>query len=101
MLKNIIYLSLFTSLLLPFSAAAKPPITDHEKDPVMLDMDPYMIKAMFGIGSRGNKGRFGSEGGMKDLMGEPAFVELVKKHDIKLFNGPMLGDIQQRSRFCC
>jgi alkaline phosphatase D len=92
MLRNIIIVLLAGMLIAPLSDA-KPPVTDGEKDPVMLDVDPYMIEAMFGAGSKGNKGRFGSEGGMKDLMGEEAFVDLVKKHDLRLFNGPMLGDV--------
>lgn len=78
-------------------AFAKEPITEGEMDPVMKDLDPYLIKALYGTDPKGLNGRFGAEGGMADLLTEPAFVELIKKHDIKLFNGPMLGDLQPTS----
>ncbi|MCM8537372.1 MAG: alkaline phosphatase family protein [Lentisphaeraceae bacterium] len=76
------------------SVAAKEPVTKGETDPVMLDLDPYMIDAL-----RGNKlkGRFGKEGGIVQLMKEPKFQALVKKHDLQLFNGPMLGAIASNS----
>ncbi|MFT5130010.1 MAG: alkaline phosphatase D [Rhodothermales bacterium] len=85
---------LLGALLISTAAFAKPPVTDGETDPVMLDLDPYLIDALHGKSKRGNGGRFGSEGGMKDLIKEPAFMELVKEHDLKLFNGPMIGDLQ-------
>ena len=34
---------------------------------------------------------------MADLLTEPKFVELIEKHDLKLFNGPMLGDLKPTS----
>lgn len=76
---------------------AKEPLTEGETDPVMKDLDPYMIDALYGSDAKGQTGRFGAEGGMADLLMESAFVDLVKKHDIKLFNGPMLGDLQPTS----
>jgi alkaline phosphatase D len=42
-------------------------------------------------------GRFSSEGGIVELMEEPAFEALVDKHDLKLFNGPMLGVVTPTS----
>ncbi len=76
---------------------AKEPVTEGERDPVMLDLDPYMIKALYGTDPKGLTGRLGAEGGMADLLGEPAFVKLIEKHDLKLFNGPMIGDVQPTS----
>lgn len=79
---------------------AKPPITEGETDPVMLDLDPYMIEALRGDPKADKnipQGRFGSEGGLRELLGEEAFVELVKKHDLFLFNGPMVGDMTPTS----
>ncbi len=77
--------------------APKVPITQGETDPVMLDIDPYMIDALYGQDPNGQSGRFGAEGGMTDLLAEPEFVKIIEKHDLKLFNGPMLGDIQPTS----
>ena len=81
---------------------AKPPVTEGETDPVMLDLDPYMIDALRGgksqeTGKNIPPGRFGSEGGLADLLQEDAFNKLVKKHDLLLFNGPMLGDVSSSS----
>ncbi len=80
---------------------AKPPVTQGETDPVMLDLDPYMISALRGGGKdkKGNipDGRFGPDGGLVDLLGEQAFVELIKQHALKLFNGPMLGSVTSNS----
>ncbi|MFT4689976.1 MAG: alkaline phosphatase D [Limisphaerales bacterium] len=78
-------------------AFTKEPITEGETDPIMKDLDPYLIKALYGSDSKGKTGRFGAEGGMVDLLKEPAFVKRVAKHDLKLFNGPMLGDIKPTS----
>ena len=63
---------------------AKPPVTEGETDPVMLDLDPYMIDALRGgksqeTGKNIPPGRFGSEGGLADLLQEDAFNKLVKK----------------------
>ena len=72
----------------------KPPVTEGETDPVMLDLDPYMIEAL-----RGNKlnGRWGIKGSLVELMKEEAFNKLIKKHDLRIFNGPMIGDLQSTS----
>ena len=76
------------------STYAKDPVTKGETDPVMLDLDPYMIEAL-----RSNKlqGRWGKSGSIVDLMKEPDFQKLIKKHDLKIFNGPMLGSITSSS----
>jgi alkaline phosphatase D len=72
---------------------AKEPITEGEQDPIMKALDPYLIEALYGADKKGLTGRLGAEGGMAELLAEPAFVKLIEKHDLKLFNGPMLGDI--------
>ncbi|MGJ8639607.1 MAG: alkaline phosphatase D family protein [Opitutaceae bacterium] len=79
---------------------SKPPVTKGESDPVMLDLDPYMITALRGDAKARKTippGRFGSEGGIVELMEEPAFQALVEQHDLKLFNGPMLGVVSSSS----
>lgn len=78
-------------------AVAKPPLTEGEQSPVMQAVDPYLIDALYGQDDKGQTGRFGAEGGMQNLLKEPAFVALVNKHDLKLFNGPMVGDVQPTS----
>lgn len=99
MLFSIKKATLFATALLVLGGllSGKEPITEGETDPVMKDLDPYMIDALYGADAKGQTGRFGAEGGMADLLSESAFVDLVKKHNIKLFNGPMLGDLQPTS----
>lgn len=79
------------------TAVAKEPITEGEQAAVMLDLDPYLINALYGNDPAGQTGRFGAEGGLADLLKEPAFQALVSKHDLRLFSGPMLGDLQPTS----
>ncbi len=67
---------------------AKPPVTEGETDLVMLAVDPYLISALRGGDS---SGRWGSTGSIVNLVMEPDFLNLVKKHDLALFNGPMVG----------
>ncbi|MHC4201621.1 MAG: hypothetical protein ACYSU0_16670, partial [Planctomycetota bacterium] len=80
------------SVLIRKPVLAKNCITDGETDPVLVDLSPYLIKALRG-GAKGKGGRFGPEGGMPNLVKEPAFRALVKKHRLELFSGPMLGAI--------
>jgi len=78
------------ALLLTHAMWAKPPITDGEADPVMLDLDPYMIEALRDAPTA-LEGRWGSAGSIVQLMEQPEFRALVKKHELQLFNGPMIG----------
>ncbi|TWU31972.1 alkaline phosphatase D family protein [Novipirellula artificiosorum] len=79
------------------TALAKEPLTEGEQSAIMKDLDPYLINALYGTDAQGQTGRFGAEGAMADLLTEPAFVDLVQRHDLKLFSGPMLGDVQPTS----
>ncbi len=86
---------------LALQISAKPPVTEGETDQVMLDLDPYMITALRGSAKYTNDkilpGRFGSEGSIVDLLEESAFVKLIERHDLKLFNGPMVGAVTPSS----
>lgn len=85
-LSRFLFLMIFSAV----SLIAKEPVMEGETDPVMLDLDPYMIEA---LRSKKFEGRFGKEGSLAHLMKELAFQKLIEKHDLKIFNGPMLGDI--------
>lgn len=84
------------SVLAPSTVLAKDCITEGETDPVLTELSPYLIEALRG-GAKGKGGRFGAEGGMPDLMKEPEFCALLKKHYLKLFSGPMVGSITDTS----
>jgi len=87
----------FISCAVVSPIVAKVPITDGEKSAVMNDLDPYLIDALYGADAKGHTGRHGAEGGMPELLAEPEFAKLVAKHDLKLFNGPMLGSVTPTS----
>ncbi len=78
-------------------AFAKEPLTEGEQSAVMKDLDPYLIEALYGNDPQGQTGRFGAEGGLANLLAEPRFVELIEKHNLQLFSGPMVGDITPSS----
>jgi len=79
---------------LSFILFAKDPVTEGETDPIMLDLDPYMIEALRGSNK---KGRFGTEGSINHLMQEQEFQKLINKHDLHLFNGPIVGAVGDSS----
>ena len=97
MSKHFLVVGLTCLLSFGGSTLGKEPITEGEKSAVMLDLDPYMIDALYGADAKGQTGRFGAEGGLADLLKEPKFAALIQKHDLKLFNGPMLGDVRPTS----
>ena len=94
---SIVTLVLVLTSLAAAQVVAKKPITEGESDPVMKEIDPFMIDALYGKDPEGQTGRLGAEGGLADLLAEPKFVDLIEKHDLQLFNGPMLGDIKPTS----
>jgi len=73
---------------------AKTPVTKGETDPVMLDLDPYMIEA---LRSNNLQGRFEKKGSIVQLMEEVGFKKLIKKHKLEIFNGPMIGVLRPSS----
>ena len=85
-----------SAVLIHHSVIAKDCITEGETDPVLLGLSPYLIEALR-RSPKGKGGRFGSEGGMPDLIKETAFRELVQKHGLKLFSGPIVGAITNTS----
>lgn len=65
------------------TASAKPPIVTPPSTPVLGELDPYLIKTIYHSKNR--------EASLADVQNDPAFLALVKKHDLRLFGGPMLG----------
>jgi alkaline phosphatase D len=75
---------------------AKECITTGETDPVLVELDPYLIKELRG-GSNGKGGKHGADAGMPELIKDAKFMALVKKHKLRLFSGPMVGAISDTS----
>ena len=67
-------------LILADSLGAKEPITEGEESALMKDLDPFLIKALYGTDKAGQTGRFGAEGGMSDLLTESAFKAVSYTH---------------------
>ncbi|MCP4849142.1 MAG: alkaline phosphatase family protein [Verrucomicrobiaceae bacterium] len=82
-------MSLFLAgvIFFPASLPAKPPIPTPADAPVLGDWDPYLLKQLL------SGGKLGNDAGIKDIFGRDDFRALVKKHGLKLFGGPMLGDL--------
>ncbi|MHC4253651.1 MAG: alkaline phosphatase D family protein, partial [Planctomycetota bacterium] len=75
---------------------AKAPVTKGETDPVLVDLTPYLLKKLAG-GANARGGEFGPDASLADVADDPEFRRLVKKHDLRLFGGPMLGCVTDRS----
>lgn len=92
---------LAANFLATLALSAKPPLTSGESDPVLLDLDPYMIEALRGDANAWKDippGWYAAqEGSIVTLMQEADFQDLVNKHDLQLFNGPMLGTVTDTS----
>lgn len=92
-----IAVTMTAGLLVGTHAFGKEPLTEGETSSLMRELDPYLIDALYGSDPKGLTGRLGAEGGMVDLLKESKFRQLIEQHDLKLFNGPMLGDIKPTS----
>ena len=71
------------------SASGKPPLLTPPEVPLMGEMDPYLLKTLY---AEKNK-----DTGLEEIVGEKRFQELVKKWNVKLFGGPILGCVTDES----
>lgn len=80
---------LFTGIFIFLGAmlCAKPPIPTPADAPVLGDWDPYLLKQLL----EGEP--LGKDAGIRDIFERDDFKNLVSKHNLKLFGGPMLGDL--------
>lgn len=76
-------------IFLGAQAFAKPPIPTPADAPVLGELDPYLLKTLL----EGEP--LGKEAGIKDIYQRDDFKALVAKHSLKLFGGPMLGDLSE------
>ncbi len=78
-----------TCLLFLTHSQAKPPIPTPEDTPIVGDLDRYLLDTLYELKD--------TDSGLADVVGEPKFKELIKKHDLRLFSGPMLGCVTDTS----
>ncbi len=55
---------------------AKPPVTEGETDPVLVDLTPYLLDALAG-GSKAPGGEMGPEASLADVVNDGEFRRLV------------------------
>lgn len=70
--------------IMALTLKAKPPIPTPETDP-LYKLDNYLLKTILTEGT--------ADSGLKDVLGKDEFNKLIKEQNIKIFNGPMLGNV--------
>ena len=68
---------------------AKDPIPTPRDTPVLGEVDPYLIETLYASGD--------ADAGLDSIANTDRFKALVRKHDLKLFGGPVLGCVTDRS----
>jgi len=76
-------------LLFSPDAQAKPPIPTPLEVQVVGEVDAYLLKTLYPLKE--------ADAGLGAVVNEEGFKELIKKHDLKLFGGPMLGCVTDKS----
>jgi alkaline phosphatase D len=71
-------------LFLQVPLAAKEMIPTPQDEPVLGELEPVLVKALLGK-------EVSADASWSTVYQQPAILEQIKKHDLKLFGGPMLG----------
>jgi alkaline phosphatase D len=84
-MKHIVLLAslTFTSLF------AKPPIPTPPEVPVLGEIEPWLFKNILNAKD--------ADGSLAKVHTNPGFLKLVKKHKLRLFGGPMLSSVTDKS----
>ncbi|MCX7045900.1 MAG: alkaline phosphatase D family protein [Candidatus Sumerlaeota bacterium] len=75
---------------------AKPLITEGETDPVEQDLFPPLVEALGG-GMKTPGSAIGPDASLADVMDAPQLQAAIRKHDLRLMCGPMLGVVTESS----
>ena len=70
-------------IVCPALVAGKPPIPTPRETPVVGDWDHYLLQTLYQHEH--------PDSGLADIVQQKKFQNLIAKHDLKLFGGPMLG----------
>lgn len=76
-------------LLFLINASAKPPIPTPMDTPVVGELDAYLLETMYKTKN--------TDDGLNAVVNTERFKELMEKHDLRLFGGPMLGCVTDSS----
>ena len=82
----IVFVFLTTGLL---TCLAKEPLLTSPGVPVMGELDPFFMETLYNIED--------ADTGLKSVESNPRFKALVKKNNLKLLGGPMLGCVTENS----
>lgn len=90
MIKQLTVLSITVAVLaITAPALAKTPIATPPETPVLGELDPYLLETLYATDD--------ADTGLVDIVGEARFKDLVAKHDLLHFGGPMLGCLTDTS----
>lgn len=90
MKKNSIFtLVIVVETMLTAEIWAKPPIKTPEKTPVVGELDPYLLDTLYITKDK--------DAGLGSIVDKERFKELIDKHDLTLFGGPMVGCVTDSS----
>jgi alkaline phosphatase D len=88
-MKKIVFVAAIAVLALTANIQAKKPIPTPPDTPVMGELDPYLLETLYRASD--------NDTGLARIVEEERFKGLVKKHDLRLFGGPMLGCVTDTS----
>ena len=83
------FLTLTALLLIPAALSAKEPIPTPKDTPLMGEMDPYLLKTLYKSPD--------TDASLTHIADDPEFKTLIKKHNLSLFSGPMLGCVTDKN----
>ncbi len=82
-MKTTLTLLTVSVLLLSGASWAKPPLPTPPGDPLLGELDPYLLETLYQVHD--------PDTGLAGVIHDDRFRELVEKHGLTLFGGPMLG----------
>jgi len=85
---NLLLGIVFTALFC-VNVDAKEPIITPPTTPVLGEVDPFLVEALYNVKD--------ADAGLPSLQENARFLELINKHDLKLFGGPMVGSVTESS----
>ena len=68
---------------------AKPPLPTPTETPIVGEADALILEKLYASAD--------ADAGLMSLQNDAAYRKLIDKHDLRLFSGPMLGDVTDRS----
>lgn len=87
--KSFIILLSVLCLMISSQVLAKKPILTPESTPVLGEFDPYLLETLYATED--------NDTGLVSIVEQDRFKELIDKHKLQLFGGPILGCVTESS----